>query len=396
MEEVFEQFEYLVPKFTDRELNEIKLYYETNKKHKTELETTLLQELTTHPVWGELLKSIPEDVRRKNSDVSDEFQKKAIYEGEWLSFIEYQISQGTMYAQMGYEFNQWYELINIIRNAFIPFLTRDFKDDNRGLTACLNGMNRFFDVSMSIMGEAYINEKRKIIESQMKIQTKMNKELESFAYIISHDLKTPLRGISSLSEWIIDDYGDKLDETGKEYLGLLKNRVKRMEELIDGVLSYSRIGRVDIEASLFNLDEVIEECVATVDNEKQVIVEYANPLPKLETSKTLINQLFMNLIDNAVKYNDKDKVRLMVGSKKEKSGYSFYVRDNGPGIPTEYHDKVFQIFQTLATKDEHDSTGIGLTIVKKIVDTYGGEIQITNYESDGVKFSFSLPDLKHI
>lgn len=389
-----DEFNSLIPHFTSNETNEIKLYFETSKKFQKDLEENFLVKLKDHPIWGELLKSIPEDIRKANSKISEDLQYDAIYNENWLPYIKYQINQGITYAKMGYEFRSWYELVNLIRDMIIPYLTKEFEHDAVKMTRCLNGMNRFFDFAMSILGEAYIHEKRKVIEQQMRMQMKLNKELESFAFIISHDLKTPLRGISSLSSWIIDDYHDKLDETGKEYLLLLKSRVKRMEDLIDGVLRYSRVGRIDVERSEFDLDELVRELVEVTSESKEVELKIPVKLPVIIASKTILTQLFSNLVSNAEKYSDKEKVQIEIGYELQQGVPSFYVKDDGPGIPEEYHGKVFEIFQTLETKDDVESTGIGLTIVKKIVDSYGGEITIENPKEGGALFRFNLPDLK--
>lgn len=388
--------ESLVPTFSNEQVEEIKLYFDISQKFKTQMEEELIAVLTVHPVWGALISSMSEEARKKNSEISEKLQKDAIYNGNWLPYIHQQIQQGIFYAKLGYNFNNWYELVNMIRDYMVPVIAKEFEHDSVNLTHCLNGMNRFFDFAMSILGEAYIFEKKKIIADNLEKQEKLNKELESFAYIISHDLKTPLRGISSLSEWFIQDYSDVLDENGKEFLELLKDRVKRMENLIDGVLIYSRVGRVGMETTKVDLKKLIQEHVHLAQYEKKVDLSFKGDFPVLETSKVMFSQLFGNIIDNAVKYCNKEEVKIEIGAKKEDDNFTFYVKDNGPGIPEDFHEKVFQIFHTLDTKDENKSTGIGLTIVKKIIDIFEGEIHIRNPKEGGAMFEFTIPQLKEI
>ena len=220
---------------------------------------------------------------------------------------------------------------------------------------------------------------------------KTNQELEDFAYIISHDLKAPLRGISTLATWISTDYADKFDQEGKEQIDLLITRVGRMHDLIEGVLQYSRVGRLNEEQVDINLNDLIPEVVDMVcppDNIK-VIVE--NELPVIKYERTRIMQAFQNLISNAIKYMDKPEGWIKINSVKEEHWWVFSVSDNGPGIEEKYFDKIFQIFQSVSQQEGFESTGVGLTVTKKIVELYGGRIWIESNPGHGSTFFFSLP-----
>jgi signal transduction histidine kinase len=220
---------------------------------------------------------------------------------------------------------------------------------------------------------------------------KINQELKNFAYIVSHDLKAPLRGIKTLVEWITTDYTDKLDDNGKEQMNLLTGRVDRMHNLIDGILQYSRIGRIEEEKVVVNLNELVPEIIDMIAPPENITITVENELPVIECSRTRITQVFQNLLSNAVKYMDKPQGLIKVGCVEENDFWQFYVADNGPGIEEKYFEKIFQLFQTLAPRDESESTGIGLTIIKKIVEMYGGKTWVQSKLGSGSTFFFTLP-----
>ena len=219
----------------------------------------------------------------------------------------------------------------------------------------------------------------------------INQELKSFAYVVSHDLKAPLRGISTLAEWISTDYADKIDKEGQEQLKLLLNRVERMHKLIDGILQYSRIGRVHEEKASINLNELVKDVAEMIAPPPHIKITVENELPTIVSGPTRIAQVFQNLLSNAVKYMDKPKGLIKITCAEEKDFWKFGVVDNGPGIEEKHFERIFQIFQTLSSKEETDSTGIGLTVVKKIVETYGGKIWVESKVGAGSTFYFTLP-----
>jgi len=220
---------------------------------------------------------------------------------------------------------------------------------------------------------------------------KVNQELKDFAYVISHDLKAPLRGIKTLVNWITTDYVEKLDDDGKEQMHLLTSRVDRMHNLIDGVLQYSRVGRVEEESVMVNLNERIPEVIDLIAAPENISITIENEMPTIECEQTRIMQVFQNLLSNAVKYMDKPQGQIKVSSVDEGDFWRFSVTDNGPGIEEKHFEKIFQMFQTLTSRDEFESTGIGLTLVKKIVEMYGGKIWVESKIGEGSTFYFTLP-----
>jgi len=218
-----------------------------------------------------------------------------------------------------------------------------------------------------------------------------NNELKDFAYVVSHDLKAPLRGIKTLADWITTDYADKLDEDGKKQLDLLVNRVDRMHNLIDGILQYSRVGRVKEKQVQVNLNELVTEVVDMISSPENITIKVESELPTITCERTRIQQVFQNLLSNAVKYMDKPQGLVKVGCVEEKDFWKFGVTDNGPGIEEKFFGKIFQMFQTLVPRDEFESTGVGLTVVKKIVEMYGGKIWVESKVGEGSTFFFTLP-----
>ena len=218
-----------------------------------------------------------------------------------------------------------------------------------------------------------------------------NQELQQFAYIISHDLKAPLRAIHSLVQWIAEDYADKFDEDGREQLDLLQGRVRRMDQLIEGVLHYSRIGRIREPLFPVNLNKLLPEIIDLLVPPAHIQVRVTSRLPVVVCEKVRMGQVFQNLISNAIKFMDKPQGEITITCTEDAQFYRFGIQDNGRGIEEKDHARVFQIFQTLHSGDEYGSTGIGLTLVKKIVALHGGTVSLTSQYGQGSLFEFTLP-----
>ena len=254
--------------------------------------------------------------------------------------------------------------------------------------------------TMRVHGHEYLVESfvdimdRKLAEKEqaqlLEEVESVNRELKDFAYIVSHDLKAPLRGIKTLTDWLAADYADKLDDNGKEQMNLLLSRVQRMHNLVDGVLQYSRVGRIEEEKVKVNLNELVAEVIDTVAPPENIEITIQNQLPEIEGEETRMTQIFQNLFSNAVKYMDKPQGRIKVGCVEQNDFWKFSVTDNGPGIEEKHFERVFRIFQTLSPRDEFESTGVGLTVVKKIVELYGGSIWIESKIGEGTTFFFTL------
>jgi PAS domain S-box-containing protein len=219
----------------------------------------------------------------------------------------------------------------------------------------------------------------------------LNKELQDFAYIVSHDLKAPLRGIAHLAQWLVEDYSDQFDAEGKQMIALLVGRVNRMENLIEGILQYSRIGRINMEEEPVALRQLLPSVIDSLSIPGHIQVSVTGEFPVVRYNLTRMTQVFQNLIGNAVKFLDKPQGSITISCQDHGSAWLFRVTDNGPGIAAQYHERIFKIFQTLTARDQFESTGIGLTLVKKIVEWYGGKIWVESTLGEGSTFLFTLP-----
>jgi PAS domain S-box-containing protein len=220
---------------------------------------------------------------------------------------------------------------------------------------------------------------------------KSNQELRNFAHVTAHDLKSPLRGIGSIADRMVRRFSDKLDDEGKEQLRLLITRVKRMSDFIDGILRYSEIGRVVEERRQIDVDMLLAEIIADNAVPENFEISIQEGLPLVLYDRLRLKQVFQNLISNAVKYMDKPKGLINIGCTEEDGFWKFSIADNGCGIKEQYFGKIFEIFQTLNSRDKTESTGIGLTIVKKIVELYGGRVWLKSKIGQGTTFFFTLP-----
>ncbi|MBE9099934.1 PAS domain-containing protein [Vacuolonema iberomarrocanum] len=218
---------------------------------------------------------------------------------------------------------------------------------------------------------------------------KRNAELDQFAYVASHDLKAPLRAIANLSEWIEEDLGTQIPTENQRQLELLRSRVYRMEALISGLLEYSRVGRRERQVEDIQVSALLADIVDSLSPSKAFVIALPdNPLT-LTANRVALRQVFANLISNAIKHHDRDSGHIQITASDQGDLIEFAVTDDGPGIDPQYHEKIFTIFQTLKARDEFESTGIGLSIVRKIVEAEGGRIWLDSAIGKGSAFHFT-------
>ncbi|MBN2314394.1 MAG: PAS domain S-box protein [Sedimentisphaerales bacterium] len=250
------------------------------------------------------------------------------------------------------------------------------------------------DITERKLAEEELEKLNTSMESANRELTRANRELQEFAYITAHDLKTPLRGIGTLANWISRDCADKFDKQDKEHVNLLVSRVQQMSDLIDDILQYSTLGRMKGKQHRVDLKALVSDVIAELDPPSHIRITFQDELPILICRRTHIKQAFHHLLCNAIKYIDKAEGQITIGCVEEEKCWKFRVTDNGPGIREKYFDKIFQMFQTLAPRDETGSTGIGLPIVKKIAEMNGGTAWVESEVGNGSTFFFTFAKQK--
>lgn len=242
--------------------------------------------------------------------------------------------------------------------------------------------------------EDLVKQRTQDLELKADKLARSNKELDKFAYVTSHDLKAPLRAIASLSEWIEEDLEGVINNEAREHLKILRARVHRLEALINSILKYSQAGKIDMELERIDVSALVNEVVSSLDLSPAFTIDVARDMPAILTARVPVMQVFSNLITNAVFHHDNEQGHICVYCEEptvQTAGfYTFVVRDDGPGIKPVYHEKIFEIFQTLRSRDEFESTGIGLALVKRIVLELGGDIGIGAAPGRGSEFKFTL------
>ena len=231
-------------------------------------------------------------------------------------------------------------------------------------------------------------------EQLIKALARSNQELDQFAYVASHDLKAPLRGIANLSQWIEEDLGERLGGENKEQMEMLRGRVHRMEALIDGILQYSRAGRVKARPEDIDTGALVHDVLELMAPPRSIQIVVAPDMPLVRAEKIPLQQVFMNLLGNAIKHAGATDPKIEISWQDAGPFYEFSVGDNGQGIAPQYHDRIFGIFQTLEARDKVEGTGIGLSVVQKIVEAKGGRVWVESEVGQGARFKFLWPKVE--
>ena len=218
---------------------------------------------------------------------------------------------------------------------------------------------------------------------------KQNVALSEYAHMVSHDLKSPLRTIDTLINWFIQDNQEIMNETNLKSLNRILSNVEKMDLLIKGILNYSSIESQSHETRMIDLNIMVSDLLKAMTVGEQVSVSIANPLPKIVGNDFRMKQLFQNIIENAIKYNDKENPIVTISSSEDEHEYTFQIADNGVGIAAAYQSKIFEVFSKL--QNDGNSSGIGLSIVKKIIEYYKGRIWLESQEKVGSTFYFTIP-----
>lgn len=273
----------------------------------------------------------------------------------------------------------------------LPAMRRDGTEFPSELTITrsdIDGAPAFIGVLRDITERKKADTER---EQLIAALARSNQELDQFAYVTSHDLKAPLRGIANLSQWIEEDLGETLAGDNKSQMELLRGRVHRMEALIDGILQYSRVGRVRARPELVDTGTLVAEVVELLAAPAEVSVEVMPGMPVVNVERVPLQQVFLNLVGNAIKHTGRSNPAIEVRAVDDGEMIQFSVSDNGQGIAPQYHERIFGIFQTLEARDKVEGTGIGLSVVKKMVELKGGRVWVESDLGQGATFYFTWP-----
>lgn len=267
-------------------------------------------------------------------------------------------------------------------------------DEIGQLGETLEQMRQSLGQSREALERAHVELEDRVEERTAELK-KRNAELDQFAYVASHDLRAPLRAITNLATWIEEDAGDRLPTETYGHLEKLKGRVERMDRLLDDLLTYSRAGRFRAPPERVDSRELVDDIAEMIYTHEGFTIQVDEELPELVIDRPAFELVLRNLIGNAVKHHDREDGRVEVSGRRCDGGtFEFSVRDDGPGIPPEYHERVFQMFQTLRPRDEVEGSGIGLALVQKTVEAYGGEVSLESAEGQGTTIRFTWPEME--
>ena len=308
--------------------------------------------------------------------------------------------EARLHTIPGYSYDRSYRICR--KDGRIRWVQDNIQNvcDDTGKPVSLQGT--IYDITDRKTAEASLVRARDELEKYAAELEATNRDLEDFVYIASHDLKEPLRGIHNYSSFLLEDYADRLDEDGQAKLHALMRLTRRLESLLDDLLNYSRVGRIELVMRETDPADLVREVLETMENtleENQVTVSIAADMPPVVCDRASVGEVFRNLISNAVKYNDNSHKQVDIGwTQEDETGMAvLYVRDNGIGIPDKHQEKVFTIFKRLHGRDQYGGgTGAGLTLARRIIERHGGSIRVTSEYGKGSTFWFTLPGgMKH-
>lgn len=249
------------------------------------------------------------------------------------------------------------------------------------------------DISERKLAEENIKKLNAELKQRANALEDANRELESFSYSVSHDLRTPLRAIDGFSQILLEDYAGKLDDEGKRLLNVVRDNAVRMGQLIDDILKFSRASRLEMNFSEIDMAGLAREVfnnLRATDADATIKIEIA-PIPRTRGDRAMMRQVFVNLLSNAIKFSRGKESGITVGGTIEGDEVIYFVRDNGVGFDMQYYNKLFGVFQRLHGANEFEGTGIGLAIVKRIITRHGGRVWAEGKSGSGATFYFSLP-----
>lgn len=290
----------------------------------------------------------------------------------------------TVNRKLQNEADEQKEVIDKLKNIINTLKFYNLNDAEKPESQELTGSNLVDFIDNQTKEIVEMNKQKQSLLNELAHQ---NQELSDYAHMVSHDLKSPLRSIDTLTAWLKEDYMGEVDVNGQKTLDLIRNNVEKMDTLINGILEYSTIGKSQIDIYDVNVNNLIDEIIKGIQVPEHISITKGQ-LPILKGDKHRLKQLFQNLIGNAIKYNDKEKGTINIAVEDQGDYWQFCIKDNGKGIEETYFNKIFKTFIKL--ENNPDSSGIGLSIVKKIVELYGGKIWLESEVNIGTTFYFTL------
>jgi PAS domain S-box-containing protein len=263
------------------------------------------------------------------------------------------------------------------------------RDENGGLRGFAKIIRDVTEKKQAEEGVRQLNQEQ-VLRGRLEAS---NKELEAFTYSVSHDLRAPLRSVDSFSRIVLEDYGAIVGDEGNRLLGIVRSEAQRMGQLIDDLLSFSRIGRDEMLAAECDMTEVVNNALSSLDSKamNSVTVEL-KPIPRAFGDLAMLRQVWFNLLSNAVKFSSKKaNPRIEIGGSSDGDLDTFYVKDNGAGYDPRFAEKLFGVFQRLHSEQEFEGTGVGLAIVQRTIHRHGGTVWAEGKVGEGATFYFTLP-----
>jgi signal transduction histidine kinase len=274
------------------------------------------------------------------------------------------------------------------KDAELEFSNRRLEEKVEERTQKLKATNLFLE-----------HEVKKNLQANRELETllaeleNMNVELKNFAHVVSHDLKEPLRGINYNAQWLQDEFGEVLGEKGKKFLNRLTHNTDRMYHLINDILQFAEVGNTEELSVPVSSGELVESVVRVLAPQENIEIEIQQPMPEVGYPPIKLKQIFQNLIVNGVRHFGKPTGKIVISCAPQSQYWCFKVWDNGQGIHEKHFARIFEMFQSLDRKESPDSTGIGLALVKRIVEQNGGDIQVESEFGEYTCFSFTVPKI---
>ncbi|PTX60561.1 phospho-acceptor domain-containing protein [Kordia periserrulae] len=346
-----------------------------NSLLKRQLRKYISQDLQNHPEMERFLDA----VNRSYNNSEEQFsmlQRATAISSEEL----YEANQ-----QLRKESDAQKEIIEKLKNVIDTLKSYDLTDGKTAENVALDSLSLVDLIDNQTKEILQINQQRDKLLANLERQ---NQELNNYTHLVSHDLKSPLQSIDALTTWLKEDYNDLLDDNGKQTIKLIQNNVEKMDRLVKGILKYSTIGTIGHQFYDVDLQQTVQKIIDFMDIPAHFTISIPQKLPIVKGDNFRMEELFRNLLRNAINFNDKPKGEITIGYTDNNDFWQFYVQDNGKGIEEKYFEKIFVAFQKL--ENNYKSSGIGLSIVKKIVELYEGTIWIQSTPNEGTTFYFTL------